>query len=87
MLLVRSTFRRSLNVRELQSIVDYGRSGPSIDPVFSVVIVPQGTAYWTSDSSNSGPRYAWIVYFYIDGVVTGGAKEASNFVRAVRNAW
>ena len=39
------------NVKELQSIVDYGRSGPSIDPVFG----PAASGYWASSSSVFNP--------------------------------
>ena len=30
----RATFRRLPNIKELLSIVDYGRFGPPIDPIF-----------------------------------------------------
>jgi len=44
------------NVRELQSIVDYGRFNPSIDPVFGAC-----SAWgWSSTSYANNPLYAWL---------------------------
>ncbi len=71
------------NVKELQSIVDYGQFSPAIDPTF-----PGPTAaffYWSSTSGALGlPFYAWSVYFS-SGLVSIGGKD-NNFyhVRAVR---
>jgi hypothetical protein len=69
------------NVRELQSIVDYGRSMPSIDDgIFEV----ETEWYWSSstqvydDLSN-----AWGVSFDGGGVAVND-KEAVGYVRAVR---
>ena len=53
------------NVRELQSVVDYGRSHPAIDPVFGAA----SWFYWSSTSVANDPRDAWSVVFN-DGVVT-----------------
>jgi hypothetical protein len=72
------------NVRELQSIVDYGRWDPAIDPVFGAL----SSWYWSSSTSALYPDYAWGVDFGGGGVggsgyaigVKGGRKR----VRAVR---
>ena len=68
------------NVRELQSIVDYGRFNPSIDPVFGAF----SAAYWSSTSAASDPAGAWGIYF--DGGVVDNSlgKDSSYYVRAVR---
>ena len=70
------------NVRELQSIVDYGR-GPAIDPVFGVFYGP----YWSSTSYEGNPANPWCVWFN-SGVVNAGADKFNKppYVRAVRNA-
>jgi hypothetical protein len=68
------------NVRELQSIVDYGRDNPSIDPVFGAV----SHWYWSSSTYVFYPGSAWVVYFY-DGHVSSGYKGDSGYVRAVRS--
>ena len=68
------------NVRELQSIVDYGRFDPSIDPVFGA----ESGWYWSSSTYVSLPGGAWVVYF-LDSIVLVGDDEGSHiFVRAVR---
>jgi hypothetical protein len=74
------------NLRELQSIVDYGRVGPAIDPVF---LVFQFAAYWSSTSSAGCPDLAW----YVDSLVgyallvdKGGVGQGDGvYVRAVRS--
>jgi hypothetical protein len=70
------------NVRELQSIVDYGRTDPSIDPAF----VAESGNYWSSTSSTLNHDAAWGVVFF-DSKINFFAKGGSNaYVRAVRNA-
>ena len=68
------------NVRELQSIVYYGRWGKSIDPVFGAL----SSSYWSSTSYAVFPNYAWFVYLF-DGNVDRADKVSSNHVRAVRS--
>ncbi|HAK93578.1 MAG TPA: hypothetical protein DCM87_00850 [Planctomycetes bacterium] len=68
------------NVRELQSIVDYGRRDPSIDPVFGA----KSERYWSSSTHVSLPGYAWLVYFYDGYVFDVVGKGRLSFVRAVR---
>ena len=51
------------NIKELQSIVDYSRFDPAIDPIFTYT----GTyRYWSStlDADPEAGGYAWFVYFY-----------------------
>jgi len=68
------------NVRELQSIVDYGRFNPSINFVFGAM--PDG--YWSSSPYALVPKHAWYVFF-LDGSVGSYDVEHYTFpVRAVR---
>jgi hypothetical protein len=68
------------NIRELQSIVDYGRVAPTINPIFGPTA---DIFYWSSTSFVALPPVAWNVDFLIGSV--GFANEANSFrVRAVR---
>jgi hypothetical protein len=71
---------RMPNVRELQSIADYGHSDPAMDPVFRTI----PDYYWSSSSYADDPTYAWQVDFY-DGVVDIDTKDEVYYVRAVRD--
>ena len=68
------------NVLELQSIVDYGRFFPSIDPVFGAL----SSFYWSSTSNAAFPDVAWGVGFF-DGLVGIVGKGGDGYVRAVRS--
>ena len=72
------------NVHELQSIVDYGRFGPSIDPVFNAL--PE--FYWTSTTDADTPDNGWGIGFNVGyvgvRVKTGDPDFSFNYVRAVR---
>jgi hypothetical protein len=48
------------NVRELQSIVDYGTYNPAIDTNF---FVAQSSFYWPSTTNANNPTNAWNVNF------------------------
>ncbi len=74
---------RPPNVRELQSIVDYGRIDPAIDPVFGAV---SDYSYWSSSTSLGKPFFPWIVRFGAGYVTTNVDRASSLYVRAVRNA-
>jgi hypothetical protein len=67
------------NVRELQSIVDYERWLPSIDPVFGTV----SSWYWSSTSCAVDTDFAWRVLFNL-GFVDNNLKGGVFHVRAVR---
>jgi hypothetical protein len=69
------------SLRELHSIIDYGRCFPSIDPVFSAV--PH--LYWSSTSAADTPDAHWRFEFGI-GHNGGAGADDEDFVRAVRNA-
>ncbi len=74
------------NVRELQSIVDYGRcpgcgsDSAAIDPIFGPTAA---SAYWSSTTSADVSDFAWNVYFS-NGSLDPEGKLGSRFVRAVR---
>jgi hypothetical protein len=66
------------NVRELQSILDYGRLSPSIDPVFRAL-----RYYWSSTSTPGDPAHPWVVDFGVGRFELGDGENYS-YVRAVR---
>ena len=78
------------NMRELLSIVDYGRSNPPIDPIFGPTAGGSNyAAYWSSTSWPASPEYsAWGVEFadsyanYMTVLAFG--KSSALRVRAVR---
>ena len=72
------------NIRELQSIVDYGRF-PAIDPVFGALSYYY---YWSSTSledDRAGPNLAWVVHEK-GGVGNVRKGFGDVYVRAVRTA-
>jgi hypothetical protein len=73
------------NIRELQSLVDYGRSYSKIDPVFGLIPVQAVVfqAYWSSTWYYIGAR-AWQVHFGT-GASGGGSIGDLRYVRAVRS--
>ncbi len=74
------------NVRELQSIVDYGTFNPAIDPIFGAL----SEFYWTSTTYADAPDDAWGVGFNVGyvgiRVKTGDFDFSFNYIRAVRSA-
>ncbi len=84
---------RMPNYKELNSILDLERPGPSVDPVFNTGCVSACTvttcsctvssSYWSSTSFGSSPVIAWFVFFS-DGIVGTSGKSGNFFVRAVR---
>jgi len=69
------------NVRELASIIDYGREPQSIDPVFGGM----HHWYWSSSMFAEYPGMPWGVDFGV-GRVSNNASWFEGLVRAVRNA-
>jgi hypothetical protein len=82
------------SMRELESIVDYGRSVPAIDPRFQVGSgAGEGDGggaggnpnrFWSSTTDTSSPGSAWAIDF--DSGVNANRQNKSNmyFIRAVR---
>jgi hypothetical protein len=78
------------NVKELQGLVYFGRSGPAIDSAFNngtdSFTRPTGT-YWSSTTFPSVPGQAYGVSFTTGASLLGSKTSATNFfVRAVRGA-
>lgn len=63
---------------ELKSLVDYGRTNPAINPVFTC----KSSYYWSATTSANYPAYTWVVGFYA-GVVGWYGKTDSYYVRCV----
>lgn len=85
------------NVKELQSIVNYGRVKPAVSPEFNTACTPGGTlasgssctatqasSYWTSTTYVASPPGAWVVGFD-EGLVVANSKHLTLRVRAVRD--
>jgi hypothetical protein len=70
------------NVKELQSIADYSRVSPAIDPLFTNT---QSDYYWSGTTCAANTDYAWYVFFYY-GYVYDGAKTHELYVRPVRSS-
>jgi hypothetical protein len=79
------------NINELQTLLDYGRADPAIDPIFN-----NGTdsftfpevqsfpcAYWTSTTYAGASEFVWMVRAG-DGFVSGRMRVETFNVRAVR---
>ncbi len=81
------------NVMELESLRDFGRVGPSVDPAFDsgctagcsvfTCSCTRSNFYWSSTTYENSPDFAWGVYFG-DGFVDEGGKSLTHYVRAVR---
>ena len=80
------------NVKELFSIIDYGRSTPAADPAFGDALCcwpgfADAVLYWSSTTPfallNAFPPVRETVQFNVGGV-EGRQSIASHFVRAVR---
>jgi hypothetical protein len=68
------------NIKELMSIVDYGRVGPAIDPLF---LNTQNNYYWSSTMYAGNTTLAWNVNFY-RGYVGYNGRSDHYYVRPVR---
>ncbi len=83
------------NVKELQSIEDYGNSGPSVAAAFNTncgvaactvktCSCTQSTHYWSATTGAGYTSLAWNVYFNY-GLVGNYDKSYDDYVRAVRS--
>jgi len=64
---------------ELESLVDYGRYNPAINPVFTC----ESNDYWSATTNAYYTDFAWVVYFYY-GDDANANKTHHNYVRCVR---
>jgi len=69
------------NVKELQSIVDYGTSPPPIDTTFFTEC--QSSLYWSSTTFAPFSGFAWYVNFS-NGYVSLDGRGRGYYVRPVR---
>jgi len=69
------------NVRELASLVDYGRQNPAINTAY--FFNTQSNFYWSSTTITSASNNAWYASF-IDGAVTTNTKTNPYNIRCVR---
>jgi hypothetical protein len=67
--------------QELEGIVDYNRTNPSIDSTFTNT---SSNGYWSSTSVRGNEYDAWIVDFYY-GYVDYYGKYNNSYVRCVRD--
>ena len=73
---------RQPRIDELQTIIEYSRINPAIDPAF---LASSDNCYWSSSTSVTNPDRAWGVYFY-NGEVSHYPKTGyTGNVRCVRN--
>jgi uncharacterized protein DUF1566 len=70
------------NLRELQSIVDYGRHQPAWDPVFTGV----SNTFWTSTAYDYNSDTLWLIDFYDGSLYGNNGRLAQSSIRAVRTA-
>ena len=69
------------NIKELQSLIDFGNYAPALPtghPFVNVLTLN----YWSSTTSDNNPDYAW--YLYMNGVVALEIKHYEYFVWPVR---
>ena len=71
------------NLKEFQSLLDYGQSAPALPPGHPFVNV-QTYAYWSSTTVQNYPDIAWFVRLFF-GYVFYDDKLASGFAWAVRD--
>lgn len=69
------------NIKELVSIVDYGRQNPAINTTYFPNT--QNSYYWSSTTYVPLTTLAWFVYFNYGGM-NGDVKTIANYVRCVR---
>jgi hypothetical protein len=81
-------------ITELQTLTDFGRTNPAIDPTFTAGCAPgcsgvacsctRNATHWSSTSYESGPVAAWCVQMSTGGI-GGFTKTTSLYARAVRS--
>jgi hypothetical protein len=70
------------NIRELTTMVNYGKISPAMDTtIFSTATSPQ--SYWSSTSDTNSPSNAWIAYVYIVGSIFSDPKTNLYWTKCV----
>ena len=72
------------NVKELQSIIDYGNINPALDTTYFKNIKSLADYYWTSTTNEWFNSYVWHVDFRYGNVDYLMLKANDNYVLAVR---
>ncbi len=72
---------RSPTIKELSSIVDLRRTGPSVDLLYFPDTL--SSSYWSASSYANDSSRAWNVYFG-NGTVDNYSKTIARYVRCVR---
>jgi hypothetical protein len=76
------------NIKELQSLIDYGHSGPALPEKYDDAFTENSVNsyyYWSSTTNLSNPfSSAWAVYM-VTGMVTGQSKSNPCYVWPVRD--
>jgi hypothetical protein len=76
------------NIRELQSLIDYGRSFPAVNPILEPT--KSSPYYWSSTTGATNSSFAWVIFFGTGEVLLHpfgfpeGEKSNVQHVRAVR---
>lgn len=72
------------NIRELQSLIDYGSAGPALPAGNPFTGVPQLSVYWSSTTDAGDITKAWYVHFDGGGYVYNSDKSSGCYVWCVR---
>lgn len=72
---------RLANIRELETIVDYSRTYPPVDPAYFPNT--KDDWYWSSTSTKNTGTWAWVMQFDVGGYVDDDAKANLHYIRAV----
>lgn len=67
--------------KQLESLADYGRYAPAIDPIFQNIV---SSYYWSAKTYEDSPQSAWNVGFNSGGDAAY-AKDFSTYVCCVRS--
>jgi len=70
------------NVKELQTIIDYSRKSPCIDPIFLNTVA---SAYWSGTTYLGNTDFAWY-WWFANGNLSNGLKAGGARVMPVRDA-
>ncbi|WP_230659792.1 Lcl C-terminal domain-containing protein [Psychrobacter sp. I-STPA10] len=75
---------RMPTLEELQSIIDYGRNKPTINPIFSHTPSTEFSLYWSSSPAALNDSDVWGISFG-SGYSYTGPKTNNSYIRAVRS--
>lgn len=72
------------NVKELQSLIDFGRNNPALPSGHPFTdVLYSSLSYWSSSTCAPNTDYAWFVSMG-DGGVSGGGKSSTRYLWPVR---